>query len=78
MRVFSIEYICERIGAFLLAIALVGATPLAAWVINKMRENKMLDSILNLIEPFVLALFILVSIAYIVDGSFNPFLYFRF
>ena len=33
---------------------------------------------MRIAEPVVLAVLLLVMTAYLVDGSFNPFLYFRF
>ena len=34
--------------------------------------------VLNALEPFTLFILLLVMTGYLVDGSFNPFLYFRF
>lgn len=56
-----------------LIIGIIGATPLVKTVVSKINIR-----IKSVTEPFVLVcLFILVT-AYLVDGSFNPFLYFRF
>ena len=58
--------------------ALIGATPLPKKIIEKIRKKDTGNKILNILEPFVcIGLFILIT-AYLVDGSFNPFLYFRF
>ena len=43
-------------------------------IINKLKNNK----IINLMEPLLLIFLLLVSTAFIIDESFNPFLYFRF
>lgn len=43
-------------------------------IINKLKNNK----IINLMEPLLLIVILLVSTAFIIDESFNPFLYFRF
>lgn len=43
-------------------------------IINKLKNNK----IINLMEPLLLIVLLLVSTAFIIDESFNPFLYFRF
>lgn len=54
-----------------LAVAMVGATPLVKNIANRSKA-------LSYIEPVVLLVLLLVCTAYLVDGSFNPFLYFRF
>ncbi len=63
-----------RSYAPLLIIALVGSTPLPKLFIEKTRIGKALTF---LEAPVLCALLILIT-AYLVDGSFNPFLYFRF
>lgn len=52
-------------------IAIIGATPVPKLVANKLKLAKY-------VEPVVLVLLLAVCTAYLVDGSFNPFLYFRF
>ncbi len=61
-----------------LLIAIIGATPLPALLLQKIREGKKGKMLLAIVEPLVLAGLLLVITAYLVDGSFNPFLYFRF
>ncbi len=63
-----------RSYGLLLAAAIVGSTPLVRNLANKISE-KPLGAVL---EPALLIVFLLVCCAYLVDGSFNPFLYFRF
>ena len=58
----------------LFAAALIGATPLVKTLARKL-EDKPIGAVL---EPVVLIGLLLVCSAYLVDGSFNPFLYFRF
>jgi len=60
--------------ALLFLLGIVGATPLVKQTAVKIGQTK-LGSVL---EPLVLALLLLVCTAYLVDGSFSPFLYFRF
>ena len=55
-------------------LGIVGSTPLVKQTTAKLGKTK-LGTIL---EPVVLALLLLVCTAYLVDGSFSPFLYFRF
>ena len=55
-------------------IGIVGATPLLKNLFNSKKLNKFS----NVTEPiFLLCLFIICT-SFIVDGAFNPFLYFRF
>lgn len=63
---------------FTLIVAAFGATPLAGNVIKKIKSVKKGELILNTIEPVVLVSLLLMVTGYIIDGSFNPFLYFRF
>jgi len=51
-----------------LLVAIIGATPVV----------KMMAGKNNVLKSIVLIGFLLLSTAYLVDGSFNPFLYFRF
>ena len=62
----------------ILCIATVGATPLPAFWIKKIRNYRRGEQLLGIMEPLVLAMLLLAATAYLVDGSFNPFLYFRF
>lgn len=61
-----------------LVIAAFGATPTAAKIIDRIRSRKRYEYILNASEPIVLVSMLLLITGYLVDGSFNPFLYFRF
>ena len=62
----------------MLVISALGSLPLAGNIISRLRENGRAELVLNALEPFVLLAILVVSTAYLVDGSFNPFLYFRF
>ncbi len=61
----------------LLAFSVVACTPLAVKVI-KAWEGSRYAAILSWLKPCVLAMILLLCTAFLVDGSFNPFLYFRF
>ena len=61
-----------------LILAIVGATPFVHRLCDRAKENVTIQKVLVILEPVVLALFLLVMTGYLVDGSFNPFLYFRF
>lgn len=54
-----------------LILALIGATPIPKNIASKIKAIQWL-------EPIALVALLAISTAYLVDGSFNPFLYFRF
>ena len=61
-----------------MVIALVGATPVVKSIVNKITEKKPVKAAMVVVEPVVLVALFVVVTAFLVDGSFNPFLYFRF
>ena len=61
-----------------LLIAILGATPIPARLMERWRRNSLGNRLQTLTEAPALAALLLVNTAYLVDGSFNPFLYFRF
>ena len=65
----TIYYLRSYIVVFLVAI--VGATPVPKILANKVKFTKY-------VEPVALVVLLVLCTAYLVDGSFNPFLYFRF
>ena len=67
----SIYYLRSYAGVLILS--LVGATPLV-----KILAGRIPERIAAVLEPLVLMGLLLVCTGYLVDGSFNPFLYFRF
>ncbi len=70
-------YSLRSFGAALL-FGVVGATPVVYRLIRRISKIPFGSKIVNAVEPVVLAALLLVMTAYLVDGSFNPFLYFRF
>ena len=58
----------------IIIISFIGSTPLMKIVFSHEKMKK----VSNVLEPIFIVLVLLVSTAFIVDGSFNPFLYFRF
>lgn len=56
---------------FVLILAIIGATPIPKTLVLKLKATEWL-------EPIALVALLAISTAYLVDGSFNPFLYFRF
>ena len=69
-------YLDSYSGVFLLAA--VGATPLPAAIVRQLSESKLGGKLLSVLEPAALLALLAAVTAYLVDGSFNPFLYFRF
>lgn len=62
----------------LFCIGIIGATPLPAKLVHWLDSTAPGRHILPWLETPVLAVLLLLVTAYLVDGSFNPFLYFRF
>ena len=60
--------------ALLLALCIVGATPYPKRLCQRLCHTP----VFTVLEPVSVAALLLVVTAYLVDGSFNPFLYFRF
>ncbi len=58
-------------------IAMIGATPFPTRMAKQFSEGKG-GRALSILAPAALVLVLAVVTAYLVDGSFNPFLYFRF
>jgi alginate O-acetyltransferase complex protein AlgI len=58
--------------------ACIGATPLLKNLVVKIGAHKTGAKVLSILTPVFVFVMVTVSTAYIVDGSFNPFLYFRF
>ena len=63
-----------RSYAVILLVSAVGATPLLRDLARRVEHTRAA----TVLEPLVTAGLLLLSTAYLIDGSFNPFLYFRF
>ncbi len=69
-------------------VGIVGCLPVIPWISGKIlqiteqdtmqKKAAVLRILLGIARPVVLIFLVLLSTAYLVDGSFNPFLYFRF
>ena len=59
-------------------LAVVGATPLPARLFRMAEKKKGGGLLLSIAEPLVLLGLLILCTAFLIDGSFNPFLYFRF
>ena len=67
-----------RSNAWLLLLAAVGATPLPQRLAAAFAAKRHGAKVLAVLEPIFLLALLAVCTAFLVDGSFNPFLYFRF
>lgn len=72
----SIYYLRSYGVSFIIAI--IGATPLPKKLAEKASSSKNGAKVMTALEPIFIGVLLLVTTAYLVDGSFNPFLYFRF
>ena len=75
----STESVYElRSCAVLLLLAVLGAMPLPKKLYTVAQHSRMGRTISAILEPVGLTALLAVCTAFLVDGSFNPFLYFRF
>ena len=72
----SLYYV--RSYAVVLLIAVIGATPLPKKLVDTLAKNNIGTAVLGVAEPLALVGILAVCTAFLIDGSFNPFLYFRF
>ncbi len=56
----------------------IGATPIVRDTARMLSEHPKYGKVIAVLEPVFLLALLLVCTAYLVDGSFSPFLYFRF
>ncbi|HHY82113.1 MAG TPA: MBOAT family protein [Clostridiales bacterium] len=73
---FTLYYL--KSYGFTMLIAAAGSTPLIKTLFMKISNMDTLRKAVNIMEPVMLVLLLLLITGYLVDGSFNPFLYFRF
>ena len=72
----TLYYIRNYAGVIILG--LIGSTPLIKNLVLKFKSKDIGNKIINLVEPIALVALLILSTSYLIDGSFNPFLYFRF
>ena len=63
---------------WIIIISIITATPILKNIINKLKEIKGLGKVLDVLEVLYYLILLLVVTAFLIDASFNPFLYFRF
>lgn len=64
--------------AVVIILAMIGSTPIVKNLALKLENGKNTGKVIKVLEPVAIAALMIVMTAYLVDGSFNPFLYFRF
>ena len=62
----------------LLIVSMIGATPILKNIIQKINKNVTGQKVISTINSILNIVLLVVVTAYLIDGSFNPFLYFRF
>ena len=64
--------------ALLLIIACIGSTDLPKNMMERLKNKEKWGSVMAIVQPVAYALMLLVVTGYLIDATFNPFLYFRF
>ena len=72
----TLYYLKSR--AALMIIAGVFSMPVLSRIDDLMNEKLLFYTTKDMVETFVLLILFLMSVAFLVSGSYNPFLYFRF
>ena len=72
----SLYYLRSYAPLFLVGI--IGATPALKLLRQRLQRSRYGELVLAIAEPVALGALLLICTGYLVDGSFNPFLYFRF
>lgn len=67
----SVYYLTSYTVIFV--VACIGATPIPSRIASRINPN-----VMAWLEPIAMIVLLLTATSYLVDGSFNPFLYFRF
>ena len=64
--------------AFVFVLAAIGTTPLIKNILEKLAGFAAAEKTMNIMKPAVHIVLLLMVTGYLIDGSFNPFIYFRF
>ncbi len=67
-----------RSYAVIFIIGFIGATPILKNIILKLKEKNFARKVINLLTPITYVALLLVVTAFLIDGSFSPFIYFSF
>ena len=71
----SLYYFRSNIVLFIIAI--ISSTPLLKNIIIKLRNTK-IKIVIDILEPITYIILLIIVTSFLIDASFNPFLYFRF
>lgn len=66
-----------RNNLVLIVIAVIGATPLLKNIVAAVKKSRF-EKVFNVLEPITYIILLTLCTAFLIDESFNPFLYFRF
>ena len=73
---FTMHYLKDY--GLVLIIAIFLSTPILKNTIIKLKKNKKINNIINILDIIVLLILLVIVTSYLIDSSYNPFLYFRF
>lgn len=62
----------------LIIAAMLFSTPIPSYMVKKLCDKTKLSSAADKLEPIIYFILLIVVTGYLIDSSFNPFLYFRF
>lgn len=74
----GITWYLVRSYGFLLLLAIAASLPLCKTVISRITATERGRAIVSWGKPVIAFLLFVISVAFVVDSSFNPFIYFRF
>ncbi len=69
---------CLKSYGLILAVSILGSTPLPKKLIGAVSQRRGGQAVLSVLKPIFTAAVLIIVTAFLIDGSFNPFLYFRF
>ena len=69
-------YYLKNYGILLL-VAVISSTPLLSNIVKKIQNSKY-KKVLSVLEPIIYITLLVLTTSFLIDESFNPFLYFRF
>ena len=67
-----------RSYGLILVISMLASTPLFVKITETLSSNRKAKTVIDILEIPVLLILLFIATSYLADGSFNPFLYFRF
>ena len=62
----------------IIIISIIASTPLLKNICIKLMKNKTINKIMGMLEILFIIIILMIVTAFLIDSSFNPFLYFRF